>query len=140
MRFRVVGVSARTGAILIQDRNLLRPDGQRAARRRIGCQPVSAGRQLACRKRKHTRQAGNLAGGSGKLPDFLHDDCANAVNGSARVLRDGAFQTDPASYKFLPDGTGIIFVGPSAFPNGKPVALAFDRFGNLFVSTEDGAF
>jgi hypothetical protein len=45
---------------------------------------------------------------------------------------DGVFQT---IYKFTPDGTRSIFVGPSAFTPGQfPTALAFDRFGNLFVS------
>jgi hypothetical protein len=40
-------------------------------------------------------------------------------------------------YKFAPDGTPTIFVGPAAFgPTQFPVGLAFDRFGNLFVSTE----
>jgi sugar lactone lactonase YvrE len=42
-------------------------------------------------------------------------------------------------YKFTPDGTRSVFVGPSAFtPNSGPAGLAFDRFGNLFVSTESG--
>jgi sugar lactone lactonase YvrE len=45
----------------------------------------------------------------------------------------GVFQT---IYKFTPDGTRSIFVGPSAFrPDQFPTVLAFDRFGNLFVST-----
>jgi hypothetical protein len=48
----------------------------------------------------------------------------------------GAFQTDLFIYKFLPDGTRSVFVGPSAFTSGAPIGLAFDRFGNLFVSTE----
>ena len=51
---------------------------------------------------------------------------------------DGVFQT---IYKFTPDGSRSIFVGPSAFgPDVGPTALAFDRFGNLFVSVgfEDG--
>ena len=43
-------------------------------------------------------------------------------------------------YRFTPDGTATIFVGPAAFgPNQFPVGLAFDRFGNLFVSTEGTA-
>ena len=46
---------------------------------------------------------------------------------------DNGFQT---IYKFAPDGMQSIFVGPSAFgPLQSPVGLAFDRFGNLFVST-----
>ena len=42
-------------------------------------------------------------------------------------------------YTFAPDGTRSIFVGPEAFIPGLedgPVSLAFDHFGNLFVSTE----
>ena len=39
-------------------------------------------------------------------------------------------------YKFTPDGTSSIFVGPAAFdPDQGPSGLAFDRFGDLFVST-----
>jgi DNA-binding beta-propeller fold protein YncE len=38
-------------------------------------------------------------------------------------------------YKFTPDGTRSVFVDPSAFnPDRGPQGLAFDRFGNLFVS------
>jgi hypothetical protein len=44
---------------------------------------------------------------------------------------------DQTIYKFTPDGAMSIFVGPSAFdPVSGPAGLAFDRFGNLFVSTE----
>jgi sugar lactone lactonase YvrE len=44
---------------------------------------------------------------------------------------------DQTVYLFTPGGTGTIFIGPSAFdPDQGPVGLAFDRFGNLFVSTE----
>jgi sugar lactone lactonase YvrE len=40
-------------------------------------------------------------------------------------------------FKFAPDGTRSVFIGPSAFnPDTGPAGLAFDRFGNLFVSTE----
>jgi hypothetical protein len=43
---------------------------------------------------------------------------------------------DQTIYKFTPDGTSSIFAGPSAFdPDQGPSGLAFDRFGNLFVST-----
>ncbi|SRR6266404_2022807 len=49
--------------------------------------------------------------------------------------------SDQIIYKFTPDGTRSIFVGPSAFTNIQgPVGLAFDRFGNLFVSTEGANF
>jgi sugar lactone lactonase YvrE len=44
---------------------------------------------------------------------------------------------DATIYKFARDGTQSIFAGPSAFTGfAVPVGLAFDRFGNLFVSTE----
>lgn len=46
---------------------------------------------------------------------------------------------DQTIYKFTLDGTRSVFVDPSAFlPDQGPVGLAFDRFGNLFVSTEGG--
>ena len=45
--------------------------------------------------------------------------------------------TGQTIYKFTPDGTRSIFVGPEAFtkPETGPFGLAFDQFGNLFVST-----
>ena len=47
---------------------------------------------------------------------------------------DGNAQT---IYKFAPNGTRTVFVGPSAFaPGAYPVGLAFDSSGNLFVSIE----
>jgi sugar lactone lactonase YvrE len=47
---------------------------------------------------------------------------------------DGGDQT---IYKFAPDGTSTVFVGPDAFaPGESPVGLAFDSSGNLFVSIE----
>ena len=40
-------------------------------------------------------------------------------------------------YKFTPDGTRSVFADQSAFgPFTGPIGLAFDHFGNLFVSTE----
>jgi sugar lactone lactonase YvrE len=43
-------------------------------------------------------------------------------------------------YKFTPDGTRSVFVRPSAFTHDQgPLGLAFDGFGNLFVSTTNGA-
>jgi sugar lactone lactonase YvrE len=47
----------------------------------------------------------------------------------------GSQNVNPTVYKFTPDGTRSVFVDPSAFPpNEGPIGLAFDRFGNLFVS------
>jgi len=43
-------------------------------------------------------------------------------------------------YKFTPDGTRTVFADSSQFPpSNGPIDLAFDRFGNLFASTESGA-
>jgi hypothetical protein len=45
---------------------------------------------------------------------------------------------DQTIYQFTPDGTRSVFVGPDGFPPGHgPAGLAFDRFGNLFVSSLD---
>jgi DNA-binding beta-propeller fold protein YncE len=47
---------------------------------------------------------------------------------------DGGAQT---IYKFAPNGTRTVFVGPSVFaPGAYPMGLAFDSSGNLFVSIE----
>jgi sugar lactone lactonase YvrE len=44
-----------------------------------------------------------------------------------------------AIYEFAPDGTRTMFADGSAFPpNNGPIDFAFNRFGNLFVSTESG--
>jgi DNA-binding beta-propeller fold protein YncE len=47
-------------------------------------------------------------------------------------------------YKFAPDGTRSIFVGPEAFTDlgldAGPFGLALDHFGNLFVSTSTFPF
>ena len=49
---------------------------------------------------------------------------------------DGGYQIQTI-YKFTPDGTRSVFVGPAAFGAEQiPFGLAFDRFGNLFVSTD----
>jgi hypothetical protein len=51
----------------------------------------------------------------------------------------GASSSDLTIYKFAPDGTRSVFVDASGFPpNNGPIDLAFDRFGNLFASTESG--
>ena len=56
---------------------------------------------------------------------------------SAGYLLYAADGGDQTIYKFAPDGTWSIFVYSSAFgPNQFPVGLAFDRLGNLFVSTQ----
>jgi sugar lactone lactonase YvrE len=45
---------------------------------------------------------------------------------------------DQTIYKFASDGTRSVFVGPDGFPpDHGPAGLAFDRFGNLFVSSGD---
>ena len=42
-------------------------------------------------------------------------------------------------YKFAPDGTQSVFIGPQAFGDlGDPIGLAFDYFDNLFVSVFNG--
>jgi sugar lactone lactonase YvrE len=44
---------------------------------------------------------------------------------------------DQRIYKFAPNGTSTVFVGPDAFlPGENPVGLAFDSNSNLFVSIE----
>ena len=45
--------------------------------------------------------------------------------------------TGQTIYRFAPDGRRSVFVGPEAFtkPETGPFGLAFDQFGNLFVST-----
>lgn len=70
----------------------------------------------------------------GQTFDLAFDTAGNLYAGS------GTFQSaEVAVYKFMPDGTGTVFIGQSAFAGGGgPVGLAFDRFGNLFVSTESG--
>jgi hypothetical protein len=49
-----------------------------------------------------------------------------------------ADEVDQTIYKFTPDGTRSVFVIPSINPDQGPCGLAFDRFGNLFVSIETG--
>lgn len=58
-----------------------------------------------------------------------------AFDAAGNLFAADAF--DQTIFKFEPDGTRSVFVGPSAFdPDTGPAGLAFDRFGNLFVSTE----
>jgi hypothetical protein len=48
-----------------------------------------------------------------------------------------ADNTNQTIWKFAPDGTRTIFADSSKFPPGNgPAGLTFDRFGNLFASTE----
>src|SRR5215831_5599189 len=57
-----------------------------------------------------------------------------AFDGAGNLFAaDAVFQT---IWKFTPDGTRCVFVIASINPDQGPVGLAFDRFGNLFVSTE----
>ena len=45
--------------------------------------------------------------------------------------------SDQTIFKFTPAGAQSVFVGPAAFTSVQfPVGLAFDRLGNLFVTTE----
>jgi len=53
---------------------------------------------------------------------------------------DNLFATDAIAqriYKFAPDSPRNTFVGPEAFSEGGPIGLAFDAFGNLFVSAAE---
>jgi len=57
-----------------------------------------------------------------------------AFDGAGNLFAaDAVFQT---IWKFTPDGTRSVFVIASINPDQGLVGLAFDRFGNLFVSTE----
>jgi len=59
-----------------------------------------------------------------------------AFDAAGNLFAADAF--DQTIFKFTPDGTRSVFVGPSAFvPDTGPAGLAFDTFGNLFVSTEN---
>jgi hypothetical protein len=61
----------------------------------------------------------------------------SAGNLFAADAGDPGVQNSAAIYKFTPDGTRSVFVGQSAFGDfNGPIGLAFDRFGNLFASTE----
>ena len=55
----------------------------------------------------------------------------------AATVGDPTVANSAAIYKFTPDGTRTVFADQSAFGNfNGPAGLAFDRFGNLFASTE----
>jgi len=59
-----------------------------------------------------------------------------AFDSAGNLFAADAF--DATIYEFAPDGTQSVFVGPDGFPpDHGPVGLAFDRFGNLFVSSGD---
>src|SRR6476619_1255246 len=60
----------------------------------------------------------------------------NAGNVYAVALEDTSPDLAGIIYKFAPDGTRTVFVGPSAFTSSQlPAGLAFDSSGNLFVTT-----
>jgi sugar lactone lactonase YvrE len=59
---------------------------------------------------------------------------ALAFDGAGNLYAADA--VDQTIYQFTPDGTRTVYIGPSAFGTVGPVGLAFDRAGNLFVSTE----
>ena len=47
-------------------------------------------------------------------------------------------QVQPQIWKYAPDGTSSVFATASPQNDGNFIDLAFDRFGNLFVSIEAG--
>jgi sugar lactone lactonase YvrE len=62
-----------------------------------------------------------------------------AFNAAGNLYAGNGGAIGPGIYKFSPDGTRTMFADLSAFPpNNGPIDFAFDRFGNLFVSTESG--
>jgi len=66
---------------------------------------------------------------------FPSDGFGIAFDEMGNLFAAAAF--DQTIFKFEPDGTRSVFVGPSAFaPDTGPAGLAFDRFGDLFVTTE----
>ena len=74
----------------------------------------------------------------GSVPDqgwgLAFDSAGNLYVAADDYLGDSNDQT---IFKFAPDGTRTVFVGPSAFaPGAYPLGLAFDSSGNLFVSTD----
>jgi DNA-binding beta-propeller fold protein YncE len=78
---------------------------------------------------------GGLRSTFGSIPGQGHDLAFDSAGDL--FAPDSLF---PTIYKFAPDGTRSIFVGPEAFdPDHGPIGLAFDRFGNLFVSLEGAA-
>jgi hypothetical protein len=74
-------------------------------------------------------------------PDGVQSTFGSVTNQGVGLAFDSAGNLFAASgdqiiYKFAPDGTRSVFAGPSAFdPQHTPAGLAFDRFGDLFVST-----
>lgn len=74
--------------------------------------------------------SGGVQSTFGSIPGYGYDI---AFDTAGNLFASDAF--DQTIYKFAPGGARSVFVGPSAFtPNSGPVGLAFDRFGNLFVS------
>jgi DNA-binding beta-propeller fold protein YncE len=68
----------------------------------------------------------------GMLPGPSVEGFGLAFDSTGNLFAADAVQS--TIYKFTPDRTRSIFVGPEA--GIGPIGLAFDRFGNLLVSTE----
>src|SRR5215469_5082883 len=69
------------------------------------------------------------------VPDNQLRPCGLAFDSTGNLYAAaGGAQT---IYKFAPNGTRTVFVGPSAFaPGALPTGLTFDSSGNLFVSID----
>jgi len=77
---------------------------------------------------------GSVAGQGSSGFGLAFDSAGNLYAAVNDFLGDSNDQT---IYKFAPNGTRTVFVGPSAFAPGEfPRGLAFDSSGNLFVSIE----
>jgi sugar lactone lactonase YvrE len=64
-----------------------------------------------------------------------------AFDGAGNLFAAGNAEGNGIIYKFTPDGTRTVFADSSQLPpNNGPTDIAFDRFGNLFASTESGLF
>ena len=73
----------------------------------------------------------------GFLPGFQSFGLAFDSTGNLFAASTG----DGTIYRFAPDGTRSVFVGPASFSGLQgPFGLAFDQFGNLFASTETFPF
>jgi sugar lactone lactonase YvrE len=76
----------------------------------------------------------------GTVPGTTGDNLLQANQGLAFDSAGNLYAADGGAqtiFKFAPNGTRNVFVGPSAFaPGAYPTGLTFDSSGNLFVSTE----